>query len=83
MLVLGFVSLLGFVALGDKPSTFGEAGLCSLVMVCSGSVPVIFPGFVAFPILLPEVVPGGTLNILPGGSVPVLLFPGSGFVVLT
>jgi len=58
MLVLGFVLLLGFVALGDKLTTFGEAGLCTLVIVKAGSVLVLLPG--------PLVVPGGTLNILPG-----------------
>jgi len=68
--------LAGFVVFLPKMNAFGEAGLCSFVMVCAGSVPVVFPVFMAFPILLPEVVPGGTLIILPGGSVPVLLFPG-------
>jgi hypothetical protein len=41
-------------------------------MVCAGSVLVLLPG--AF------VVPGGTLNILPGGTVLVLLLGGSAFV---
>ena len=67
--------LLGFVALPAKLSIFGDAGLCSLVIVSAGSAPVLLPvGCVL-------VVPGGTLNILPGGSALVLLFPGSAFVV--
>jgi hypothetical protein len=66
---LGFVLLLGFVALCAKLNTFGEAGLCSLVTVNAGRVPVLLPvEGSAF------VVPGGTLIMLPGGSgVPVLL----------
>jgi hypothetical protein len=62
-----------FVALPAKLSIFGEAGLCSLAMLRVGDVPVVL---LEFPI-----VPGGTLIMLPGGSVPVLLFPGSAFVV--
>jgi hypothetical protein len=39
------VLLVGFVAFPAKLSIFGEAGLCSLVMVNVGSVPLLlFPG---------------------------------------
>lgn len=69
MLVLLFV----FVAFLAKPRIFGEAGLCSLVTVSAGSVPVLLP------VGCELVVPGGTLNILPGGSALVLLIGGSAF----
>jgi len=64
------VLLPGFVVFPAKLSIFGVAGLCSLVTVKAGIVPVLLP---AGP---PLVVPGGTLNILPGGSALVLLLGG-------
>jgi len=63
------VLLVGFVAFPAKLSKFGEAGLCSFVMVNVGSVPLLlFPGNAL-------VVPGGPLIMLPGGNVLVLVFP--------
>jgi hypothetical protein len=66
------VLLLGFVVFPAKLSIFGEAGLCSLVTVNAGIVPVAFPvallvGGSAF------VVPVGTLVMLPRGGVTSLL----------
>jgi hypothetical protein len=65
------VLLLGFVAFPAKPNTFGGTGLCSLVIVNAGGVPVLFPVGCAL------VVPGGTLKrVLPGGIMIVRLFGG-------
>jgi hypothetical protein len=75
------VSLLGFVAFPAKPNTFGGTGLCSLVIVNAGSVPVLFPVGCAL------VVPGGTLKVrlFGGGKLPNLLgnpLPGNCLTVL-
>jgi hypothetical protein len=44
IIAIGFpVLLLGFVAFPAKLNKFGEAGLCCLVMVCAGNVPVVLP----------------------------------------
>jgi hypothetical protein len=64
-----------FAALTAELNTFGEAKLCSFVILRAGGIPVLFLGFVALPI-----VSGGTLIILPGGSVPMLLVPGRALV---
>jgi hypothetical protein len=37
------VLVVGFVEFGAKLNRFGEAGLCSLVIVCVGRVPVLLP----------------------------------------
>jgi hypothetical protein len=66
---LGLLALLlGPVEFPAKLNTFGEAGLCSLIIVNGGNVPVLFL------VGCDLVVPGGTLNMLPGGS--VIVFPG-------
>jgi hypothetical protein len=68
---MGPILLLGFVTFPAKLNTFGEEGLCSLVMVCEDSVPVVLPEVGAAVIL-----PGRTLIMLPRGNALVLLFPG-------
>jgi hypothetical protein len=54
------------VAFPAKLNPFGEAGLCSFVMVKVGNVPVLLPTGAA------PVVPGGTLIMLPGVKVILL-----------
>jgi hypothetical protein len=70
ILGVGGVTVLLFVVF--PANMFGGAGLCSFVMFNPGSVPVLLP-----PAGGAFVVPGRTLIMLPGGSVPVLLL---GFV---